>query len=247
MGAAGDGPGCDGGDNGQLLAFRDLFESAPACLLVLDPDLGIVAVTDAFLEATMTQRQAILGRPIFEVFPDNPDDSSADGVANLSASLQRVMATRRPDQMEVQKYDIRRPAACGGGYEVRYWSPTNSPVLDEHGCLRFIIHRVVDVTEQVATKSALVEAIARQEVSAERERIAHELHESVIDELFRAGIALQGVLGRHPEPGLAGKVEVVVESLDHTIATVRSAVYSLEVPRVADEGHSGSREPGRAG
>ncbi len=30
--------------------------------------------------------------------------------------------------MPVQKYDIRRPEAEGGGFEERFWSPTNSPV-----------------------------------------------------------------------------------------------------------------------
>src|SRR2546428_7515922 len=36
-----------------------------------------------------------LGRGIFDVFPDNPDDPAADGVRNLRASLERVLAHRR--------------------------------------------------------------------------------------------------------------------------------------------------------
>src|SRR5205807_2850571 len=36
-----------------------------------------------------------------------------------------------------------------GEFEVRYWSPANKPVLDERGELRYIIHRVEDVTEFV--------------------------------------------------------------------------------------------------
>jgi signal transduction histidine kinase/ActR/RegA family two-component response regulator len=126
--------------------FQALFESAPTLYLVLDDDLRIVAASDAYLRATMTVRDDILGRGIFDVFPDNPDDPQADGVANLRASLQRVQDQRTPDTMAVQKYDVARPAAAGGGFEVRYWSPRNSPVLGPGGRLDYILHQVEDVT-----------------------------------------------------------------------------------------------------
>src|SRR5271167_1815310 len=113
--------------------FRRLFQSAPGCYLVLSPDLTILAVSDAYLKATMTQRVEIVGRGIFDVFPDNPHDPAATGVANLRASMGRVLAEKRSDAMPVQKYDIRRPDSEGGGFEERYWSPVNAPVLGEDG------------------------------------------------------------------------------------------------------------------
>ena len=70
--------------------FRALFEAAPGLYLVLDPELRIVAASDAYLDATMTRREEIVGRDLFDVFPDNPDDPGADGVSNLAASLERV-------------------------------------------------------------------------------------------------------------------------------------------------------------
>jgi signal transduction histidine kinase/CheY-like chemotaxis protein len=136
-------------DPAYPLDFRCLFESAPGCYLVLDPELVIVAVSDAYLRATMTRREDILGRGLFEVFPDNPDDPEATGVGNLRTSLDRVLHHRVPDTMAVQQYDIRRPQAEGGGFEVRYWSPLNTPVLGADGELVYIIHRVEDVTEFV--------------------------------------------------------------------------------------------------
>lgn len=108
-----------------------------------------MAVSDAYARATMTRRQDIVGRKIFDIFPDNPDDANADGVRNLKASLERVLATRVVDAMAVQKYDIRMPEAEGGGFAVRYWSPINSPVLEPDGTLAHIIHRVEDVTDFV--------------------------------------------------------------------------------------------------
>src|SRR5919204_6135313 len=127
--------------------FRSLFESAPGSYLVLTPDLRIVGVSGAYLRATMTRREEILGRGLFDVFPDNPDDPAASGVRNLADSLDRVLKNRRSDAMAVQKYDIRRPESEGGGFEERFWSPVNSPVLEPDGELAYIIHRVEDVTE----------------------------------------------------------------------------------------------------
>ena len=128
--------------------FRALFESAPGLYLVLTPDLTIVGASDAYLRATMTTRNSIIGRNIFEVFPDNPADPEASGTRNLRASLTRVLQHRRPDTMAVQKYDIRRPDTDGGAFEERYWSPVNSPVL-RGDTVTYIIHRVEDVTEFV--------------------------------------------------------------------------------------------------
>jgi PAS domain S-box-containing protein len=132
--------------------FRRLFESSAGCVLVLTPDLTIVAVADAYLQATMTKRAEIVGRGLFDVFPDNPDDPGATGTTNLRASLARVLAHKRPDTMTIQKYDIRRPEALGGGFEERHWSPVNSPVLDETGGVAYIVHRVEDVTDLVRLK-----------------------------------------------------------------------------------------------
>src|SRR5262249_41822621 len=129
--------------------FQALFESVPGLYLVLSPDLKIIGASDAYLSATMTVRSEILGQHIFEVFPDNPDELGATGVRNLRTSLERVLQDKKPDAMAMQKYDVRRPQSAGGEFEERYWSPLNAPVLDEHGNIRYIIHRVEDVTEFV--------------------------------------------------------------------------------------------------
>lgn len=142
--------------------FRTLFEGAPGCYLVLGPDLTIVAVSDSYLRATMTRRDDIVGRGLFDVFPANPDDDAETGVGNLSASLERVRRDLNPDAMAVQKYDIQRPEADGGGFEQRWWSPINLPVLGPDGKLSHIIHCVEDVTEfvRVAERGAANEELA---------------------------------------------------------------------------------------
>jgi PAS domain S-box-containing protein len=149
------------------LDFRTLFEAAPGLYLVLAPDraLTIVAASDAYLRATMTERAAIVGRGLFDVFPDNPDDPEATGTRNLSVSIARALATREPDTMAVQKYDVRRP---DGTFEERWWSPVNTPVIDGDGAVRYIIHRVEDVTELARIRRAGV--ALEERIAAEQRR-----------------------------------------------------------------------------
>ena len=128
--------------------FRQLFHAAPAAYLVLDPGFRIVAATDAYLAATMTVRDRIVGRDLFEVFPDNLDDPRASGTRALRSSLETVVRTRAPHTMPAVKYDIPRPEAEGGGFETRHWNPVNTPVI-AGGRLVYIIHAVEDVTSRV--------------------------------------------------------------------------------------------------
>ncbi len=152
------------------LDFRTLFEASPDVLLVLLPDAPrytMVAATDARLAATQTTRDQTIGRGLFEVFSDNPDDPEATGTANLRASLARVLTTKAPDTMAVQKYAIRLP---DGTFAARYWSPKNLPILSETGEILYIIHRVEDVTELVQA-SELGEQLRDQTSAMEREVI----------------------------------------------------------------------------
>lgn len=150
--------------------FKAFFEEAPNLYLVLDPDFTIVSVSNAYLKATMTQREDIIGHALFEVFPDNPEDINATGTSNLRASLKRVLQNRATDTMAIQKYDIQRPASEGGGFEERYWTPVNSPVFMGDRDVSFIIHRVEDVTELIKLK-----------------QFGHEQHELNEELLTRAG------------------------------------------------------------
>jgi two-component system, LuxR family, sensor kinase FixL len=144
--------------------FRVLFQAVPGLYLVLAPDLTIVAASDAYLRATLTDRQNIVGHGLFETFPEKPGD-----LDNLRASLERVLQFRRPDAVAVQRHDIRRP---DGGFEEKYWSALNSPVLNRHGEVEWIIHRVEDVTEIVRLKTERAEIDA---LTHEQQRIVKEL------------------------------------------------------------------------
>jgi signal transduction histidine kinase/CheY-like chemotaxis protein len=198
--------------------FKTLFESAPGLYLVLDPSLTIVAVSAAYLKATMTRRADILGRGLFEVFPDNPDDPAATGATNLRASLDRVRRELVPDTMAIQKYDIRRPDSEGGGFEVRYWSPLNSPVLGPDHKLAWIIHRVEDVTDFVRLK----------EQEFEQKQLAVELQHRTTEmevELFERSQELQR-LNRDLQAANQAK-SVFLASMSHELRTPLNAILGF--------------------
>lgn len=56
--------------------FKLLFEASPHPYLILQADEAytIVAVNDYYLNATGIMRENVIGKPLFEVFPDNPSD-----------------------------------------------------------------------------------------------------------------------------------------------------------------------------
>ncbi|HEV8028133.1 MAG TPA: response regulator [Stellaceae bacterium] len=124
--------------------YRLVFDNAPWPCLVLQPDLVIVAASNAYLDATEMQREAILGRPLLEAFASVADDPSGETLLALRTSLERVLHTRRPDGI----------AAASQGVRPRSWSLVSSPVLDESGVIAYIVHRIDDTTDMVQLKRA---------------------------------------------------------------------------------------------
>lgn len=222
--------------------FRLLFDSSLSPLLVLSPDFTIVEVNRAYLAATRTGR-AIVGQRIFDVFPDNPDDPSADGVANLRRSLESVVATGRKDTMALQRYDI--PGDEAGTFDERYWSPVNSPVLDADGRVTHIIHRVEDVTDFVHLRRVGREqerAVAEAQMRAEGMEIdlfvrAREIRE-VNEQLSRANAELDAA-GRQLREEQRAK-DRFIATLSHELrnplaaATAAVELLALDLP---DGGH----------
>jgi signal transduction histidine kinase len=190
--------------------FKLIFESSPGLYLILTPSLEIVAVSEAYLHATMTQRDAILGRHLFDVFPDNPDEIAATGISNLRKSLDRVLKQKVADTMAIQKYDIRKPASEGGEFEVRYWSPTNSPVFDCNQNICYIIHRVEDVTEFLK----LLHKDEHDRVNDYKERMEIEILERNND----LRVARENLESAHQKLMLSNSlINGILESIDNVI------------------------------
>ncbi|MFD7609361.1 PP2C family protein-serine/threonine phosphatase [Streptomyces sp. NPDC059828] len=146
----------------MTIDYAALFAATPSPYLVLDTDFVIVDVNRAYLLATFRTRKDLIGQYVFDAFPDNPAAPDVDGVANVEASLHRVVDTRAPDSMALQRYDIPLVDEPGR-FEERWWSTINTPVLDAHGATVWIIHRVEDVTAFIRSRNSGANPSEREE------------------------------------------------------------------------------------
>ncbi len=123
------------------------FQTRWAPYLLADAGLRIRAVNAACEHITGHPRDSLLGRLLFEAFPDDPANPEADGVANVSASLERVFRRGARHWMGVQRYDIpdrQNP----GEFIYRVWTPMNSPIKDGKKTVA-VLHHAQDVTRVV--------------------------------------------------------------------------------------------------
>ncbi|UOQ69352.1 PAS domain-containing protein [Hymenobacter volaticus] len=144
------------------------LETVPDSYIVVSPELVILAASNAYLADTLKQREELVGRYLFDAFPDNPVAPQAHAVRNWRASLKHVIATGQPHQMALQHYDVLDPERPGHFVE-RHWKPRNTPVFNAQGQLHYIIHSSVNVTQEVQARQAQdreQEAL----LAAERER-----------------------------------------------------------------------------
>ncbi|HEY8591558.1 MAG TPA: PAS domain-containing protein [Sphingomicrobium sp.] len=136
-------------------ALRRMFTAVSAPLVVMAPDdpvFTIIDANDAYLRATMRRWEDLVGRSMFDAFPANPDQPGADGVPLLLASLKEALASKRPHVMDVVKYDIPVPS---GGFDERWWSATNTPVIGPDGKVEAIIQHTQDVTDRFRAEQSL--------------------------------------------------------------------------------------------
>ncbi len=138
--------------------YHALFAASPVPFMVLAPnapDFTITAANDAYLAATLTSREGLIGRRLFDVFTDDSSRPGQLGSDALDISLARVLTTRQTDAMERVRYDILTPS---GAFEEHWWLAINAPVLDTTGHITAIIHQVSRVTDDYRAEAALRES-----------------------------------------------------------------------------------------
>ncbi|MFP5039631.1 PAS domain S-box protein [Parasediminibacterium sp. JCM 36343] len=129
--------------------FIKIFNALPLPSLLLMPDaphFTIVGANAAYFTATATNEGSLIGRGLFEVFPDNPEDETANGMYNITQSFLKVINTGCPHKMATLKYEI--PISGTNKFAVKYWAPENTPVFDDNGNVALILNTVTDVTEK---------------------------------------------------------------------------------------------------
>ena len=127
--------------------FKSLFDVSPNAYMVLDRELRYVAANPTYLRVTASHLEQLLGKYVFDRFPNDPDDPNNVPARMLQKSLERVLATGLPDHLALIPYRVPRAPGEVPASEDRFWSTTQSPVLDADGRVAFILQHAVDVTE----------------------------------------------------------------------------------------------------
>ncbi|MFF3634185.1 PP2C family protein-serine/threonine phosphatase [Streptomyces sp. NPDC002250] len=186
----------------MAIDYAAVFQALPGAVALLTPDLVFADANLAWLRQAGRSRDQVVGRYLFDAFPDSPRDPSASGARNLEASLRAVLANREINTMDLQRYDVES-AQRPGQWEERYWSSVNAPVFAPDGHVALVIHRVEEVTE-------LLRATSRpdgpRQMEAELFSRMRQLHE-VNERLRRAharerevALALQRAMLPVPDP-----------------------------------------------
>jgi PAS domain S-box-containing protein len=179
--------------------FEALFRTLPSPYMVLDRELRFVDANDAYCAVTERAREELIGRDIFELFP-NPGEAGR----RLRQSFEQVIETGRPHSIPLIPYPIPLPRSRGGGFEMRYWSAVHTPLLDAEGRTRFVVQNTVDVTELQRLKAiafgpgeepAVAEAVLLQRTQ-EVERANRSLQEETrnLRDLFMQAPGFMAVL-----------------------------------------------------
>lgn len=130
--------------------YKNLFYSSTSAQLIVDvdaPNFTILDVNNAYLNTTNAKRDAIIHKSVFEAFPDNPRDAASNNVALSAYSFSQVLKNKLPHTTSNYRYDLPIPGT--DLFEERYWTTTNTPVLDDDGQVISILHTPVDVTAMV--------------------------------------------------------------------------------------------------
>jgi signal transduction histidine kinase len=101
----------------------------------------------------------------------------------------------------------------------------------------------LDLASDFATHAAIALMLAsgrehaRQlTIVAERERIAHDLHDHVIQRVFAAGMDLQGTVARVRSPEISDRLNRTLDDLQTIIEEIRTTIYQLKSPLESDGG-----------
>jgi signal transduction histidine kinase len=101
-----------------------------------------------------------------------------------------------------------------------------------------LISSFADETALALDLAARQQVARRLDVFEDRDRIARDLHDHVIQRVFAAGLSLQSVLPRIVDAEAASRVRSVVDQLDETVRDIRTTIFDLHSAADARDGSS---------
>jgi PAS domain S-box-containing protein len=190
----------------QLISVRiqQFLQHLPGMFLVVRADAAftIEAASNDYLDTTHTSRD-ILGKPVFDVFPDNP--SAPESYSQiLKASFRRVLQVKQADTLTALRYDVRRPEDASA-FEERYWNVVNAPVIGDTGNVEFIFQRIDEASAKYRRDAvAILESITEGFFTLDRQWRFDYVNGEAHQILGRPRGTLEGRVLWEEYPGLEG-------------------------------------------
>ncbi|HET7356166.1 MAG TPA: ANTAR domain-containing protein [Nocardioidaceae bacterium] len=139
-----------------------VFLSLPSPILLLNRDFTIAAANRSYLRTTGRCAGDLVGRNVFDAFPESPASKEAGTTADFASSVDRVCRTQRPHRLSGIRFDVPDPDRPGE-FLTKSWSVVNAPVCDGDGVAGVIV-RVEDLSmvdeDVVATVRAYQDVVA---------------------------------------------------------------------------------------
>ncbi|MGY4537656.1 PAS domain-containing protein [Mucilaginibacter sp. UYNi724] len=132
--------------------YKTLFDSSPELLLIINADFTIISATAAYLKAVNKLNEAIEGKNIFDVFKNAANQTVADSIDDIRASLKRVIRYKTTETLSIPTYTTDEPVP---DINLKHYRIVHSPTLDESGNIKYITQRLEDATEVETLKARL--------------------------------------------------------------------------------------------
>ena len=172
--------------------YEALFQASPNAYLVLTAAYELVAVNDAFLRLTGRLRDDVVGRTLFDAFPEETDGSLPDDAAQLKRSIDHVFATGETDTLPFLRYAIRlTDGADSGGFRDGMWRASQHPLRDDGGVrVELALQHVENLAEICERLHQAVEATRGAASPADVAQI-DDLRDLGHDDLLRKAVSVQ--------------------------------------------------------
>ncbi|MGE0827881.1 MAG: HWE histidine kinase domain-containing protein [Hyphomonadaceae bacterium] len=142
----------------DTIDYRGLFEGLPIPHVLMDREHRIVAMNAAYLGVTGRTRDDIIGKTMFEAFPESEERQDM-----LRRSIERARDEGVTDHLALIPYEIWTEV----GPEMRYWSATHTPVRDKTGFVKFVLQQTQNVTELQRLRQAAGGARETQQLGSD--------------------------------------------------------------------------------
>ena len=204
----------------EEINFKALFEEAPGLILVLNPSFTILAISEAYVEATYTKREDLLGKHFFDVFKDTKNTTA---VAETKASLEYVLKNKKSHVIPMLRMEIKNLA---GVLEEKYWNPINKPILTKDNQVQFIVHIVKDLTEFVKLEKIYV---SEENISNTLPDLIHSLESTLLNRQKKSKSINEKLHQR------IIKQNIELENLTKDISDYKLALDASDIVAITDE------------